>query len=998
MRKKTFTPPPHMRRRSAMGTLGAHALGIMLLGMATAVTAQPAQDVEEIVVVGSQIRGASISDALPVSVLSELDIEALGVQSGDELLEYLTEQGQNYFTESENISGGVNSARGDIGAYNLRNLGTGNTLVLLNGRRMVNAAGFQTEVVGGSFVPVNTVNSQSLPVAGLRSTEVLKEGASAIYGADAVAGVINYVMRDDFDGLVISARHDDYESIPRKDQRLTVEWGTNFNNGDTNVGAFLNYFARDRVSSLDDPRWTNSDFRYRTPSPFDESTAFRNTSANSFFGQFDLIGGDVDMFTDSAGEFETFPTGHDNCEYEITEEMCGAVDGNGTYRYNWNAAGRDLYSELERANLYAYVNHDFGNGIEGFGELTYYWSDTNTIRHPSSRLSAVAREEMSKDNPYNPFGPCGSAGRLSTLPATGDTCDGYGLQLDNYRYEQVPRIVDVDGDVWRLVAGLQGSFGEWDWEGAVTYSKAERHDVTHNRISNTLLQEGLNDTTEAAINPFARTLEASNLSRALVDVTRDSEQELTMVDFKLTNPAIYEMPAGPVAALIGVEYRDESFVDDRDPRLDGTIRFVDNSRQGNTFPYVSDVVNSSPTSDGKGDRQTTSLFAELQVPVFSSLDMQLALRYEDFSDVDSTTVGKVALGWRPFEPILFRGSWSETFRVPNLITINEATISRSNNRDDLSCYFIDPDEEPLDCSYQIQRTVEGSRTLKSENSDNYNFGFVFEPLDNFTLTFDSWSIEKEDTIGLFGEENHMALDLLMRIQAGNGDCDNFQGNPAVVRVDLDESDDKDARINLSMAAGICPAGEVARVDDQYANLDTRTIKGHDIGVYWTIAMAGGELDLRYSSSRLREYEQKATGDAAVLAAAQEAGTLPDDVPIAGFSNLIGIEGNPERKHTLRATYNYDAWRLAVVGLYYDSFIQMLSTGSEREFPISTMKTWNASLDYNFLLSDMESRLRFGINNVRDERAPLADDTFGYFADQHRDLGRYYYVDFQLRVQ
>ena len=168
--------------------LAASVASAMLLSAASApLFAQ--QEIDEIVVVGSQIRGAQISDALPVSIMNELDIEALGVNSGDELLEFMAEQGQNFFIESENISGGVNPARGDIGAFNLRNLGTGNTLVLLNGRRVVNSAAYQTESVGGSFVPVNTVNVQSIPVTGLRRTEVLREGASAIYGADAVAGV-----------------------------------------------------------------------------------------------------------------------------------------------------------------------------------------------------------------------------------------------------------------------------------------------------------------------------------------------------------------------------------------------------------------------------------------------------------------------------------------------------------------------------------------------------------------------------------------------------------------------------------------------------------------------------------------------------------------------------------------------------------------------------------------------------------------------------------------
>ena len=144
-----------------------NALAMAVAMHAGAVMAQDEAAVEEIIVVGSQIRGASISDALAVSVIDADDIEIMGVDSGDELLALIPEHGQNFFSEAENISGGVNSGRGDIGAFNLRNLGTGNTLVLLNGRRMVNSATYQTEEVGGSFIPVNTVNSQHLPVWGI---------------------------------------------------------------------------------------------------------------------------------------------------------------------------------------------------------------------------------------------------------------------------------------------------------------------------------------------------------------------------------------------------------------------------------------------------------------------------------------------------------------------------------------------------------------------------------------------------------------------------------------------------------------------------------------------------------------------------------------------------------------------------------------------------------------------------------------------------------------
>lgn len=975
--------------KSYLGLLGA---GVLL----HAGVAFGAEEIESVTVVGSQIKGASISEALPVTVITEADIEALGVNSGDELLEYMAEQGQNYFSESENISGGVNSARGDIGAFNLRNLGTGNTLVLLNGRRMVNSAAYQTEEVGGSFVPVNTVNVQSLPVTGLRRAEVLKDGASAIYGADAVAGVINYVLKDDFEGVRISLRYDDYDNIPRNDERFTIEWGSSFNEGRTNVGAFFNYFSRDRVNSQDDPRWADSDFRSRTPAPFNDNTTFRNDSANSSFGQYDVRSsvtgtGLIGVITDSAGEFETFPTGNANCEFAINAETCGAVDGNGTFRYNMNE-NRDLYSELERMNLYSYITHDFGDDLEAFGEFTWYYSDSNTFRQPSAKLGAVANERMAADAFYNPLGPCGSPNRLpDSIIGTNVPCSGLELVLDNYRYTQVPRIVDVDGDTFRIVGGLRGTWNEWDWEGALTWSRSDRKDVTSNRISNTLIQAALNDTTAAGFNPFSPTRAGSNIDQALIDVVRENEQELTMIDFKMSNANIYELPSGPVGFVAGLEYRDESFIDDRDPRLDGTIQFTDNAGVG--FPFMSDVVNSSPSADSSGDRQVTSAFGELQIPVLDNLDVQLALRYEDFSDVGDTTVGKVAFGYRFVDQILFRGSWSEAYRAPNLVTVNEGSVARSNTRDDLICLFADPDETVLNCRYGVQRTAQGSRNLEPEKSDNRSVGIVLEPTDNFTITVDVWEIEKEDTIGLFGEENHIALELLGLLAAGNGNCASTVGNAAVVR---DANSIDPAAQALFDTAGICYQGEVARIDDNYVNLDTRTIKGHDIGIYWDYDTKWGRFDVRYVGAFLDEYEQKAGGNAAVLVAAKAAGTLPASVPVVGFSSLKRQDGNPTRKDTVRVDWTYGDWKVAATSLHYDDFVQNLTDG--RQFPIQSMTTYNMNVAYKFnMLDGIESRARFGINNLTDERAPLADDSFGYFADQHSDLGRYYYLDFQFKL-
>ena len=212
-------------------------------------------EVEEVVVTGSQIKGAKITGALPVSVISSADIEAIGVDSGDDLIENIVEQGQNYFTEAEDASGGVNASRGDMGAYNLRNLGVGTTLTLLNGRRLVTSPGYQTALIGGDSVPTASVNSNLIPVTGIDRLEILRDGASAIYGADAVAGVINNVLQRDFEGLTIRSKVSGYDHFSTEDAKVTVKWGSFFNDGATNVGLFVDYYDRGNINVQQVPRW-----------------------------------------------------------------------------------------------------------------------------------------------------------------------------------------------------------------------------------------------------------------------------------------------------------------------------------------------------------------------------------------------------------------------------------------------------------------------------------------------------------------------------------------------------------------------------------------------------------------------------------------------------------------------------------------------------------------------------------------------------------------------
>ena len=977
----------------------------LVLGAPFALAQEDAEDdedevIEEIVVTGSQIRGADISGILPVTVLTSEEIEFFGAGSGDELFDMLPEQGQNYFSEAENISGGVNSVRGDVGAFNLRNLGTGNTLVLLNGRRMVNEASYQTEEVGGSFVPVNTVNPNTIPVYGIERIEILKDGASAIYGADAVAGVVNHVLKSDFEGFRVQLRGDFYEHVGRETYSLNLEWGKYFNDGATNLAVMFDYKDRDRVHSSEDDRWADSDFRRRIPenSLWNGDTNFRNNSANSLYGQFDIRPsvsryGIRGRLTDNSGEFETYPIGHENCQWQLNETTCGGVDGQGTYRYNINEF-RDLSGELTRSTLFAFLNHTFDNGVESFTEFMYWDSDSVTSRHPSAPFSAV-KLRVGAENYYNPFGPCGSPNRLPDDVIGSVPCSGVELEIDNYRFAQVPRIVESDGSVSRLLQGLRGEWNTWDWEGAVLWSKAEREDLTRNRLSNLLMAEALFDPTPAAYNPFSGGVN-SNIERALVDVYRNSETDIFLMDLKLSTTDLFSLPAGPVAFLAGGEYREESFVDDRDPRLDGTIVFTD--YQGDTYPLVSDVVNSSPTPDNEGDRNVTSLFAELQAPLLANVDMQAALRYEDFSDVGDSVVGKFALGWQVVDAVGLRGSWSEAFRAPNLITVNEVIVARQNTRNDFACIYAatrggDPDQDTLDCRNSIQRIAQGSDALKAERSTNYSVGLVVTPLEDWTITLDYWSIEKEDTIGLFGEENHTVLDLLRRLEHGAGNCDALQANSAVEREPV--GDDEAA---IYTAAGICPAGDIKYVEDHYANLNTRNVKGYDLGLFGKFDSGFGKWTLRYQVSFLDEFEQEPGGASAELASAKDAGVIPVDIPIGGFGDLIENEGYQKQKHNLLVTWRKGDFGASLGSTKLGKFYQesgTLTRDDGTKYWIPSFTRWNATFDYYFGPSDLKVRMRLGIRNFTDERAPLADRYFGYFADAHSDYGRYYYLSIRV---
>ncbi|URQ68720.1 TonB-dependent receptor [SAR86 cluster bacterium] len=950
------------------------------------------EEVEEVVVTGSQIKGAKITGVLPVTILSSDDIDAIGPEDGTELMENIAEQGLNYFTEAESDSGGVNSARGDVGAYNLRNMGVGNTLVLLNGRRLVNNAGYQTELLGGDFVPTMSVNSNLIPSNALDRVELLKDGASAIYGADAVAGVVNNVLDTDYTGFEVSFRGNGYDHFDANDERVQIKYGADLNEGRTNISVMFDFYDRDSIAASEDPRWGDSDHRKWIPS--DSLWANDGSFNNRYSGkwaQLDLRG--RTDYSDSAGEIQIMPSTDPRCSRSDSIDTgygtCLGVDttslANGEYYIN-PGQFRDYRGELERDNTFIFINHELQNGNEFFAELGQYNSDYRRLKEPAGDFS-TALLNIGPDYYYT-----------NLLGINSDnSSSNKNIRIDNWRPDIGPRIINVEKETSRFLVGLRGTTDSgWDWETALLSSKAESEDFTQNRLSNSLLEAGLADSTSNAINIFSSDVKTA-LAPAIIDVYRNDTSELNSFDFKASNPEIFNMPAGPVAMLVGYEYRKEEYSDDRDPRLDGTIRFT-STVTGLTFPFIGDVLGSSPTADTTGERETNSIFAEFIIPITENVESQIALRHEDPDDTDSSTVGKLALGWNVSENVSLRGSFSTSFRVPNLIQKNQLYVTRYGNVDDAVGEYIGGSNSfALDDRYQLQSFRIGNPDLKPEESDNYSLGIVWTPeiVDGLMLTYDSWEIEKENTIVLLGRSNQVVNDLINLINYGPNNCDAYN-NPNVTR---DNTFSYDAAELAAFAnAGICPVGEALIVRDPYANAATRTISGEDIGLYYDLDTDLGSFKLSINYSETDEFTQEPTAEYAKLVAAQQSGQIPFNITLSGFGDLAGLDGNYVKKTSMKLNYRYGDWGAQISSLKKGDFYQNSETRSDgTKFVIPSMRTVNASVYYNFDIGDNEARIKLAVKNIDDERAPLADRFYGFFADAHQDYGRNYYLDFRLKM-
>ena len=1005
--------------------LASTAIAALGHGTALAQDETPAASAEtpetrsEIVVIGTQIQGAQINDVLPVTVLDETAIENTGAASGDELFRAIPQAGTVAFNEQNATT--QNSARGDVGSINLRDLGTGNTLLLINGRRMTLHPGFQTELL----VPVVSSDTNEIAPGSIRRVEILRDGASALYGADAVAGVINTVLRGNLTGGFLEGEWRASDGTSLYSYSLNGGLGFDFAGGRGNFTVYGGYFHENGMPTSERDYAADED---RLPlvegTDFEGDISFNNRNTFGPFGQFDIIGVSSSNPRTPIGDDDFFlqPSTFADCRLQFGGGICAAAGTTPVrdVRYNQNFDGT-LISEKNRYNAMALLNFELTESLEAYLEGTFYRSESRRNNEASAILGATPIR-ISRNAYWNPFGPVGSPNRL-TAPGITISAGGADIDLERYRFVDIgSRDVTVNKNTYRIVGGLRGNFGDWDFDTGFLYSEAALTDLARNRVSMTLAQQAINRTTPDAYNPFnggcltdpgegdCTPNPQSVLDSMRIDVFRKGGTSLALADFKVSRDDLFTLPGGDLGIAAGVEWRRETFFDDRDPRLDGTITFTDSI----TGDFIgSDVVGTSPTPDTSGEREVYSAHAELfvplvgpemNIPLVEELNLQIAGRIEHFNDIDATAiVPRVAASWTTLPGVTFRGAWSEGFRAPNLVQVNDQGTTRVNTRDDwVICYARANTSLPPPTRLSSigacpgQSTISfrsGTEELEPEDSESINVGVVLEPefIPGLTLTADYWRVKQTGLVGTFGDDNFIALDLLRRL--------NGSSSPNVIREAPDADD-----IALFAGTGLEPVGEIIRVIDPYVNLDSRVSKGWDFGLFYRVPDFGlGDFRLRFNAARLESFVQTAGPDSQELLQGIADGVLPPDVTVGSLGELLELDGRP--KWRFSGAVNWESGPVDV-GLFGSYVGEVWDTSVVRDvlidtddpngnfFRVGEFFTMNFSIAYkienNTALDG--TRLRFAINNLFGEDPPLADEQFGFYSELHSARGRVFHVE------
>jgi len=952
-------------------------------------------ELEPLTVLGSSITRFDEESGLPVTTLEMETVAIDGFVSPGEIFTDMVFTGSPEFEESQD---GPNDARGDVTSVNLRGAGPGQTLMLLNGRRLAPHPLNQT--VGQA--PSVLVNANVIPAGLIDRIDVLRDGASAIYGTDASAGVVNTTLDSNLLGQTVRLRLGAMEGSDFNETVYSYAGGWDFNNGRTNLSVYLSYFERDVILASDLWYAAFGDKRPLVDEKWRDNTSIINVSSGNTYANLqtslpssqDALSQDGKRITDSRGRFHVNAPGLPGATAVLAD---GTAIDDGFLpredRYDF-APFRTMTPAVERTNAFALLTHELRPDLSFFTELGYYRSDSWQQRAATVFGSSDAIV-IPADNYWNPFGPVTFAdGRSNPNRLSGITLEngaplpdeGVDIILGGWRSEDIGlRIVEVRAESYLLTGGFKGKvLDNWYWETGVRYNLNKATDRNGGSISKTAFAAALADDTAAALNVFGGpgvNDPAAFPGLALV-TTRTAETDLLSYDLRVNNPEVIDLFGNPVGVAVGFEARLESYEDDRDPRLDGTIVF-DDTEQG-----ASDIIGVSPTTDAESDRDVYGFYAELLVPLVGKgnrlplvhrMELQIAGRYEEYSDFGDVAKPKFGAVWYLTKDLFARASFARGFTAPNLSILTRPIQRFSTGRQDEFRLQWDPANGENDGSEQVLDRRGGIAGLGPEQSETWTAGIVWRvPLiEGLTLTADYYNIAITDLIGTIGTADILRndRDILNEFSANPADYSPGQvvsGDPRVERAPIDQE-----LINLATSQGFAPAGKVLLVNNPFVNQASRDISGWDFGFEYAIPRnAWGSFRISGNASYLEVFRDRETADGPSL-------------------NRIKREINPRLRASATLSWRNGPWSAGATVNYISETVDRDVVSTEGElWVIEDYLRVSLRSGYRFQEGILKGlRATVGVRNLFDEDPPLnPDQAFGYEPALHSNRGRFYYLD------
>jgi len=848
------------------------ALAVLLGPLAPTAFAQPVERVE---ITGSSIKRIEGESALPVQVITRKELDQSGATNVEQFMQGLgvALQGNNNTVAASNSG----AATGGVSGISLRGLGSQRTLVLIDGKRVS---------AGGTLTDSTTVDVNLIPLAAVERVEVLKDGASAIYGSEAIAGVVNFILRKDYQGKEVGA----YGAFTQHDGGRG--WGANglvglgdmagkgwnatftfdFRHEDAIFGAQRG-FANSSISVpyFNDTTSGNTFPANLAIAPPPGATT-RNPSAPAFTGQPSFISPGCPLPYSIADPF--FP--QTRCRFDTAPLVT-------------------LIPETDVGSLFAGGRFKLAGNHEAYGQLGYTHKESQTVIQPvpiSDQFPLPPNHPLFNQAPY--FSPAFGVG-LSTIVLT-NTSPFYPTNLYAGNPDLLVRyrsaltgnrdVTDIS-DFFRGLAGVRGTVSNWDYDLSLLHVQTQLRE--HVNSGYPLLSRILPLLNSGQVNFFGPNTPAIQAQADATQFHGDAYKTTTTTDSLGAKASrdLTRLPGGPLGFAVGVEERREGFK----LQTPTEIQQGDVSGYGGNFLPV-DV-----------SRRVHSAYTEVNMPVVRTVELLAAARYDDYEGTGSKVSPKIGIRWQPIRQALVRASYGKGFRAPSLTELYQPQtigVTAQGITDQARCPATG---SSTDCATQFPILIGGSTNLKPETSTNKSIGILLEPINNVSFGVDYWEVDLQNTI-IFG----ISPQLLLNDSARFG---NF-----VTRAPADTS----GPCAATATTPACP-GQVLSINQVNSNLGATHVKGFDFTGLWRIpTQRMGAFTFNFTGTYFYKYElQNLDG--------------PNGTP-GTFSSINGmvspvVNGSggaiPRWRHYLTLDWALNPWNFAAVWQYQSHYKDIAGT-------------------------------------------------------------------------